>query len=211
MTMKNPSTRFLNIARYAAVAAAFLTLAAPAMAAPEIGEPAPAFAVMGSDGNTHSLRDYRGKYVVLEWLNHECPYVKKHYDTKNMQGLQAEVAGKDVVWLSIISSARGNQGYSTPEQANANTASTGAKPTQVLLDSDGTVGKLYDAKTTPHMFVVDPEGKLIYKGAIDDDPTFEKTGVASAKNYVRQGVGEALGDTAVSEPVTKPYGCSVKY
>lgn len=182
-----------------------------AEAAPQIGEPAPDFTAMGADGKSHSLSDYRGKYVVLEWLNHECPYVKKHYDTKNMQGLQMEMTGKDAVWLSINSSAPGKQGHTTPEQANAKSETTGAKPTQVILDPDGTIGRLYDAKTTPHMFVVDPDGELIYRGAIDDQPSFDKASVADAKNYVRQGTAEAMAGDEVSEPATKPYGCSVKY
>jgi len=189
----------------------FLMSAGPATAAPEIGKPAPEFSAPGADGKTHTLSDYRGKYVVLEWLNHECPYVKKHYETQNMQGLQMEMTGKDVVWLSINSSAPGKQGHMTADQANAKSESTGAKPTQVLLDADGTIGRLYEAKTTPHMFVIDPTGELIYRGAIDDKPSFEKSSVADAKNYVRQGTGESMAGSEVSEPATKPYGCSVKY
>jgi len=185
--------------------------AAAALAAPEVGQPAPAFTAAGSDSKMHSLADYRGKYVVLEWLNHECPYVRKHYDTKNMQALQEQLTGKDVVWVSVISSAPGKQGHSTAAEANANTEAKGAHPTVVILDEEGEVGRAYEAKTTPHMFVIDPEGTLIYKGAIDDQPSFDQATVAAAKNYVRQGTGEAMSGKPVSEPVTQPYGCSIKY
>jgi peroxiredoxin len=180
-------------------------------AAVEVGKPAPDFMVAGSDGKTHSLAEYKGKYVVLEWLNHGCPYVKKHYETKNMQALQKEMAGKGVVWLSVISSAPGAQGHSDAAKANADAKASEAQPAVILLDEKGEVGRLYEAKTTPHMFVIGPDGTLVYKGAIDDQPTFDKETVAGAKNYVRQAVVEATAGKPVSEPVTTPYGCSVKY
>ena len=200
--------------KFAAIAGLtlFLMTTGPAAAAsPEIGAPAPEFSAMGADGKSHALSDFRGKFVVLEWLNHECPYVKKHYDTQNMQGLQMEMTGKDVVWLSINSSAPGKQGHMTAEEAKAKQESSGAKSTHIILDSDGKVGRLYEAKTTPHMFVVDPAGELIYKGAIDDQASFDKASVEGAKNYVRQCASEAMAAGAVSEPATKPYGCSIKY
>ena len=194
-----------------ALALAVTTVPVIADAAAEIGQPAPEFSVTGSDGKTHALADYRGKYVVLEWLNHDCPYVAKHYDTENMQALQKETTGKDMVWLSVISSAPGKQGHSTPEKANEDASAKGAAPTAILLDEKGEVGTLYEAKSTPHMFDVDPEGTLIYKGAIDDQPTFEKETVSGAKNYVRQALAEATAGKAVSAPDTQAYGCSVKY
>jgi peroxiredoxin len=183
----------------------------PAQAAVEVGKPAPEFTVTGSDGKTHSLAEYKGKYVVLEWLNHGCPYVKKHYETKNMQALQKEMADKGVVWLSVISSAPGQQGYADAATANEQAKASDAHPAAILLDEKGTVGHAYEAKTTPHMFVIGPDGTLIYKGAIDDQPTFDKETIAGAKNYVRQAVSEATSGKPVSEPVTTAYGCSVKY
>lgn len=181
------------------------------MGDPAIGQPAPDFTAVDSKGASHSLSAFKGKYVVLEWLNHGCPYVKKHYGAKNMQGLQAEFTAKDVVWLSIISSADGKQGYSTPEKANSDVGAHGAKPTAVLLDPKGEVGRLYGAKTTPHMFVVNPKGELIYKGAIDSVKSADADDIAGATNYVRAALTEAMAGKPVSTPETKPYGCSVKY
>ena len=193
------------------LAAFFAFAPANADAAAEIGQPAPAFSVTGSDGKSHSLAEYQGKYVVLEWLNHGCPYVRKHYDTQNMQSLQKELTDKGAVWLSIISSAPGQQGHSTADKASADAASNGAHATVILLDESGDVGRLYDAKTTPQMFVVGPDGTLLYKGAIDDQPTFAKDTVAGAKNYVRQAASESMAGNPVSEPAVTPYGCAVKY
>jgi peroxiredoxin len=177
----------------------------------EIGKPVPAFTLPSADGREVSLAAQRGKFVVLEWLNHGCPYVRKHYDSGNMQRLQSELTQKGVVWLSIISSAPGKQGHSTAEQAEADIAAKGAKPTAVLLDETGAVGRLYGAATTPHMFVIDPAGVLIYMGAIDDQPSFEAESVVGAKNWVRVALEDAMAGKAVSNPATKPYGCSVKY
>ncbi len=181
------------------------------MGDPAIGKAAPAFTAVDSNGKTHELSSFKGKFVVLEWLNHGCPYVKKHYGAKNMQALQAEFTGKDVVWLSIISSAEGKQGYSTPEEANAGLAAHGAKPTALLLDPKGEVGKLYGAKTTPHMFVIDPAGNLIYKGAIDSVKSTDADDIPGATNYVRAALTEAMAGKPVTTTETKPYGCSVKY
>jgi peroxiredoxin len=194
-----------------ALTATLVTTATAAPAAPEVGQPAPQFSALGSDGKTYDLASFAGKFVVLEWLNHGCPFVKKHYGGGNMQALQKEYTAKGVVWLSIISSAPGKQGHSTPEQANAATKEAGAAPTAVLLDETGTVGKLYDATTTPHMFVVDPKGVLIYAGAIDDQPSFDPDSLANAKNYVRAALDEAMAGKPVTTAATKSYGCSVKY
>lgn len=191
---------------------ASLLLAVPsALASVEIGKPAPAFTLPSADGKEVSLESQRGKFVVLEWLNHGCPYVRKHYDSDNMQSLQRKFTGKGVVWLSIISSAPGKQGHSTPEQALADVAAKNAKPTAVLLDESGTVGRSYGAATTPHMFVIDPTGALVYMGAIDDQPSFAAESISGAKNFVQQALDEAMASKTVSTPATKPYGCSVKY
>jgi peroxiredoxin len=180
-------------------------------AAPEVGKPAPAFSAIASDGKTYDLVSLAGKIIVLEWLNHSCPYVKKHYGAGNMQALQKEYTGKGVVWLSVISSAPGKQGHSTAEQANAATKEHGAQPTAVLLDESGTIGRLYDATTTPHMFVIGATGTLLYAGAIDDQPSFDGDSIASAKNYVRAALDEAIAGQPVTVSSTKAYGCSVKY
>ena len=168
---------------------------------------------MDNNGAERTLSDYRGQYVVLEWLNHGCPFVKKHYKMKyqNMQGLQKEFTGKGVIWLSIISSAKGKQGFMTPEEANEAVREKQASPTAVLFDPEGKVGRLYGAKTTPHMFVINPKGKLIYQGAIDDKSSFRAATIKKANNYVRLSLNEAMSGRPVSNPVTKPYGCSVKY
>lgn len=185
--------------------------AAGTAAAAEVGKPAPDFTLTDSNGKTHRLADYKGKYVVLEWLNHGCPYVRKHYDGKNMQALQKTWTEKGVVWLSIISSAPGKQGYSTPEQADADAKKYGSAATAVLLDTDSKVGLAYGARTTPEMVLIDPEGVVIYQGAIDDQPTTDPASLKTAKNYVAQALQEAMAGKPVSVPQTKPYGCSVKY
>jgi len=194
-------------------AAAILTLAmaGAATASPAIGQPAPEFRLPDSNGAEHDLTAYRGSYVVLEWTNHECPFVRKHYGSGNMQKLQKESTAQNIVWLSIISSAPGEQGYVTPEEANALTRDRDASPTAVLMDPEGTVGKLYAARTTPHMYIIDPEGRLIYMGGIDDKPSTRLSDVDTAKNYVRVALAQATSGKPVSEAVTRPYGCSVKY
>lgn len=190
---------------------AVLVAAGTAVAAPQVGEPAPAFTLTDSNGQSHNLADFKGKFVVLEWLNHGCPFVVKHYDSGNMQKLQKEYTGKDVVWLSIVSSAPGKQGHMTPEETNKAKAEKGSGATAVLIDEDGTVGKLYDAKVTPELYVINPEGVLVYMGAIDDKKSTDAADVAGAKNYVKQALDEALAGNPVSEPTTTAYGCSVKY
>jgi peroxiredoxin len=190
---------------------ALLVAAGTAFAAPSVGQPAPEFTLTDSNGQSHSLSDFKGKFVVLEWLNHGCPFVQKHYDGGNMQGLQKEYTGKDVVWLSIASSAPGKQGNMSPEETNKTKEEKGAAPTAVLIDEDGTVGKLYDAKVTPELFVINPEGTLIYAGAIDDKKSVDAADVAGARNYVKQALDEAMAGNPVSTPQTEAYGCGVKY
>jgi peroxiredoxin len=189
-----------------------LALAAgTALAAPEVGQPAPAFTLTDSNGQSHNLADFKGKFVVLEWLNHGCPFVKKHYDSNNMQKLQKEYTGKDVVWLSIVSSAPGKQGHMSPAKTNQAKEEKGSAATAILIDEDGTVGQLYGAKVTPELYVINPEGDLIYSGAIDDKKSVDPADVEGATNYVKRALDEALAGQPVSAPKTEPYGCSVKY
>ena len=182
-----------------------------AQSAVETGAKAPNFTLPNSNDEDTTLSDFAGSYVVLEWINHECPFVVKHYGSGNMQSLQEEFTDKGVIWLSINSSAPGKQGHCTGAEANDLTEQKEASPTAVLLDPDGTVGKMYGAKTTPHMFIIDPDGKIIYQGAIDDIPSFDPADIAQANNYVRLALGESMAGSAVSNPSTKSYGCSVKY
>lgn len=190
---------------------ALLASASLAMAAPQIGQPAPAFTLTDIDGNEHSLSDFEGKFVVLEWVNFGCPFVKKFYEPGKMQELQAEKTGQDVVWLTICSSAEGKQGYHTAEELQAKLSEIGYKGTAYLLDADGTVGRAYDAKTTPEMFVINPEGVLIYKGAIDDKSTTNSDDIAGATNFVTLALQQAKAGEEVSTAETRSYGCSVKY
>jgi peroxiredoxin len=178
---------------------------------PPVGSTAPDFSVTDSKGKTHALAQYKGKYVVLEWFNPECPFVKKHYGSGNMQKLQEEFTGKGVVWLTIDSSAPGTQGNLTPEQANAKIAEWKAHSTALLLDPDGKAGRTYGAKNTPHMFIINPEGKLIYEGAIDSKATPNPADIASSTNYVKVALDESLAGKTVTTPSSRPYGCSVKY
>jgi peroxiredoxin len=187
------------------------TQSQPAEAAPSIGQAAPAFSVQDSKGKTRTLDEFKGKYVVLEWLNYGCPFIQKHYNSGNMQKLQADTTKDGVIWLSVISSAPGKQGASTPEQADENTKAHKAAPTAVLLDSDRVMAKAYGAKTTPHMFVINPDGNLIYNGAIDDKPSADLADVPGAHNYVLAALEEAKKGEAIKVPTSKPYGCSVKY
>ena len=194
-----------------ATLATLLLVTGLAHAAPKLGEPAPAFTLPGSDGKQYSLADYKGKYVVLEWTNHDCPFVKKHYMSGNMQAQQKELTGKGAVWLSVVSSAPGKQGHVDAAGANALTQSRGAAPTAVLLDPSGDVGHKYEAKTTPHMYVVAPDGKLIYMGGIDSIASSDADDIAKATPYVKVALAEAMSGKPVSNASTKPYGCSVKY
>lgn len=191
--------------------AAGFTLSAAAWAAPSVGAAAPAFTAVDSNGKTVSLADYKGRHVVLEWTNDGCPFVKKHYGSGNMQGLQKEFTAKNVVWLSVISSAPGEQGYVDGAAANQLSSSRGAAPTAVLLDPKGDLGRLYGAKTTPHLFAIDPSGKLEYAGGIDSVASADAGDIPSALPYLKVALTEALAGKPITTPVTKPYGCSVKY
>jgi len=179
--------------------------------APKVGAPAPNFSLPAADGKTHSLGDFKGKYVVLEWFNPGCPFVQKHYKSDNMQGLQKQFTGKDVVWLTIDSSAPGKEGYLTADDANKQIADWKMKATALLLDPDGKVGHEYAATNTPHMYVVDPSGKLIYSGAIDSKPTANPDDIASSTNYVKVALEEAMAGKPVTTPTSRAYGCSIKY
>jgi peroxiredoxin len=179
--------------------------------AQKVGEPAPEFQATDSHGQMHKLSEYRGKFVVLEWHNNGCPYTRKHYESGNMERLQKEWTARGVVWFTVISSAPGEQGYVTAQQENDYLTQMNASPTAALLDPQGEVGRLYAAKTTPHMFVINPAGLLIYDGAIDNRPTTDQADIASAKNYVSQALEEAMAGKPVSVPTSRPYGCSVKY
>jgi peroxiredoxin len=176
-----------------------------------VDAPAPTFSLQNSKGEQVSLDNYKGQYVILEWTNHLCPYVKKHYNSDNMQDLQAKYSDKDVVWLSIISSAPGKQGYVSAEEANALTDSRNAKPNHVLFDPEGTVGKMYGAKTTPHMYIINPQGELKYAGAIDSIKSANPADIPKADNYLDMGMTALLTGGEVQKKLTPPYGCSVKY
>lgn len=191
--------------------AVILMTTTAAIAAPVVGEPAPIFKGMDTNGVQHELSDFLGKTVVLEWTNHECPYVKKHYDSGNMQKLQKEATDNGVVWLSIASSAQGKQGQVDNATANHVMKEVGAHPTARIQDPSGTIGKMYEAKTTPHMFVIDAKGVLAYSGAIDSDSSFKPNGIEMATNYVRDALHSIENGEAIAVPSTQPYGCSVKY
>jgi peroxiredoxin len=192
-----------------------LTLAAStalfAADSPAVGTTAPDFSLTDSKGKTQSVSQYKGKYVVLEWFNPECPFVKKHYGSGNMQKLQEEFTAKGVTWLTIDSSAPGLEGNLTAEQAEKKIAEWKTKQTALVLDPDGKAGRSYGAKNTPHMFVINPEGKIVYEGAIDSKATPNPSDIASSTNYVKVALEESMGGKTVSNANTKPYGCSVKY
>ena len=202
---------FLAGTSLVALAPAGLWLPRDAWAAARVGEAAPAFSLGATNGKAVSLADQRGKIVVLEWTNHECPYVRKHYESGNMQSLQKEAVGQGVVWLTVISSAPGTQGYVSTREADDLTATRKAGPTAVLFDPAGTVGKAYGATNTPHMYVIDKAGTLMYAGAIDDRPTSRKSDVPGANNYVRAALQSVAAGQPVKTPVTRAYGCTVKY
>lgn len=188
-----------------------LAMAFPSWAQVTTGEKAPDFTLMDTNGNTHVLSTYKGKYVILEWFNSDCPFVKKHYESGNMQNLQKEMIAQDIAWLTINSSAKGKEGYYPAEELNKILGKSGARPTAAFLDTDGKVGRLYGAKTTPHMFIIDPNGVLIYQGAIDSKASADPADIPGSKNYVRAAIKEAMIGQAVNEASTKAYGCSVKY
>jgi peroxiredoxin len=192
---------------------ALVSLAAFALtvSAARVGDPAPDFTGTDSNGQTHKLSEYRGKYVVLEWTNNGCPFTRKHYTSGNMQNLQKEWTAKGVVWLTILSSAPGAQGYMTASAENAYIARVHADPTAALLDPTGAIGHEYDARTTPDMYIIDPSGKLIYAGAIDDHPTTDPSDIPHSTNYVSNALTESMAGQPVQTSYTRPYGCSVKY
>ena len=179
--------------------------------APKVGAPAPNFSLPDASGKTHSLDQYKGKYVVLEWFNPGCPFVQKHYKSDNMQALQKEFTGKGVAWLTIDSSAPGSQGYLTPVEAKKQKSDLNMGSTALLLDPTGKVGHEYHATNTPHMFVLDPQGKLIYEGAIDNKASVDPEDIKSSTNYVKTALDEAMAGKPISTAETKAYGCSIKY
>jgi len=176
-----------------------------------VGSQAPNFSGTDSRGQSQTLAHYHGRYVVLEWTNNGCPFTRKHYDSGNMQALQKEWTARGVVWLTILSSAPGQQGYMTAAQENAYLERERAAPTAAILDPTGAIGHLYEAKTTPDMVVIDPGGKVIYAGAIDDHPTTDPADIPHSNNYVSDALSEAMAGKAVSVAYTRSYGCSVKY
>ena len=202
---------FGRIALGAALLFAGTQLHAAPPAGVSVDAPAPAFTLTDSQGKTHSLSDFRGKFVVLEWVNYDCPFVRKHYGSGNMQNLQKTYTEKGVVWLSVCSSAPGKQGHFSGTALTERIAKEKGNQTAYLVDADGTVGKAYEAKTTPHMYVIDPEGVLIYAGAIDNMPSTDQDDIAKAQNYVAGALDAALAGKAVATKGSKPYGCSVKY
>ena len=194
--------------------AALLTLASTALFAadsPAVGSAAPDFSVTDSKNRPQSISQYKGKHIVLEWFNPECPFVKKHYGGGNMQKLQEEFTGKGVVWLSVDSSAPGKEGNLTPEQAEKKMSEWKTHQTALLLDSDAKAARAYSAKNTPHMFVINPEGKIIYEGAIDSKATPNPGDIPSSTNYVKAALDESMAGKPVTTPSSRPYGCSVKY
>lgn len=197
--------------RIVLAAAIGAALAAPAFAAPSLGQPAPAFQAVDASGRTRSLSEFAGKTVVLEWTNNGCPYVQKHYGSGHMQSLQKRATGEGVVWLTIISSAPGMQGYLSPAEAKVWKAKAYAASTDLLLDPQGRIGRAYEAKTTPHMFIIDKAGKVAYMGGIDDRPYADPESLKGAKNYVAAALDDLKAGRPVAVATSKPYGCSVKY
>jgi hypothetical protein len=174
-------------------------------------EMAPPFTLTDSNGQEHGLTDFAGKTVVLEWLNYDCPFVGKHYGSGNMQRLQETYTGQGVVWLSVVSSAPGEQGHFEPDAMNARTEQEGGRQTAVLLDPEGTVGRLYGAQTTPQMVVITPDGRVVYNGAIDDRPSTDQADMEGARSYITEALDAVLAGGVPEVSRTEPYGCSVKY
>ncbi len=182
-----------------------------AQSGPRTGTKAPDFSVVDVDGKPQKLSDFAGKTVILEWTNHECPYVRKHYNSATMQKLQKDMTSDGIVWLTVISSAPGEEGYADAAKAKELTKSRDAAPSNVLLDPKGKMGRAYGAQTTPHMYIIDAKGTLVYAGAIDNKPSASSSSLNGAKSYVRQAIAELKAGKPVSEAATKAYGCSVKY
>jgi peroxiredoxin len=198
---------------YGAVAAMLFASTVPLEAGEKakVDHPAPEFTLEDAEGNSHTLSDYRGKYIVLEWVNFDCPFVRKHYGSGNMPQLQETYTGEGVVWLSVCSSAPGKQGYFEGEDLEERIAEENAVPTAYLLDPEGTVGRAYGAKTTPHMYIIDPDGVLIYAGGIDDIRSTDVDDISEATNYVKTTLDAAMAGEPVPVKTSRPYGCSVKY
>lgn len=190
---------------------ALIALSFTATAAVDTGAAAPDFTLTDTTGAKHSLSDFKGKYVVLEWTNHQCPFVKKHYKNGDMQATQKALTADGVVWLQIVSSAEGKQGYVTAEQGEAVRKKNGHHSTAMLLDPTGKVGHQYSAKTSPHMFIINPEGAVIYQGAIDSKASTKSEHIAESTNYVKVAYASAKAGEPVANATTSPYGCSIKY
>jgi peroxiredoxin len=201
----------MSLLRRNFMAVCMLALASAAQAAPALGQNAPDFSLKDAAGRTVRLSDFRGRHVVLEWTNPGCPYVRKHYDSGNMPATQKDAVDKGVVWLSINSTEKASYEYMEPARVMAWQAERKARPSALLLDEEGTAGKAYGARTTPHMYIVDPQGRLIYAGGIDSIPSSDPADIKKAVNYVRQGLDEALAGKPLSAATTRPYGCSIKY
>lgn len=201
----------LSVLCAALAASATFLAAAPASAAATVGQAAPAFTATDTNGKTVSLADFKGKHVVLEWVNPGCPYVQKHYNSANMPGTQKDAAAKGVVWLAINSTHTGASDYMEPARLAGWMKDKGGAPSATLMDVDGKVGRAYGARTTPHMYVIDPQGKLVYAGAIDSKATSNPEDVKTATNYVKQAVAESTSGKPVTTAVTRAYGCSIKY
>jgi peroxiredoxin len=204
MKTKMPSRRRIGIA-------AALLAAAPWLAAATVGQAAPDFELVDTAGKPVKLADFKGRFVVLEWTNPGCPFVVKHYGSQNMQGLQKEFTAKNVVWLGVSSTAKGHADYLDPTALAQRYKQWGATGTALLMDDSGKVGRAYGARTTPHMYVIDPKGLLVYAGGIDDKRSANPEDVKGAKNYVRAALGDVLAGKPVATPSAAPYGCSVKY
>ena len=188
-----------------------LLMGAPAHAAPAVGQRAPDFVAVDTRGAPHKLSDFAGKYVVLEWTNPGCPFVRKHYGSGNMPATQKAATARGVVWLAINSTERAASDYLQPVALDGWMKSQSAAPTAVLMDEDGSIGQAYGARTTPHIFIIDPKGVLVYAGGIDSIPSARPDDIKAATNYVNQALGEAFGGKAISAASTRPYGCSIKY
>lgn len=205
-----PSRRLILTAATAVLAVSALPVAALAAGLP-IGKPAPAFEAMDADGRSVRLSDFKGRTVVLEWTNHDCPFVRKHYESGAMQALQKRWTERGVVWLSVISSAPGEQGAVDGAEAKRLTVERAAAPSDVLLDPKGVLGRAYDARTTPHMYIVTGDGTLAYQGGIDDKPSTELADLKTARNYVEEALSALAAGKPVAATTTRPYGCTVKY
>ena len=199
-----------TLARLASLVAA-LSVAVPASAAVSVGQTAPAFSAVDTSGRTVSLADFKGRTVVLEWVNPGCPFVKKHYDSANMPATQKNATAQGAVWLAINSTHTGASDYLAPAALAGWMKGQGAAATATLMDADGKVGRAYGARTTPHLYVIDPQGRLVYAGAIDSKPTANPADIKTATNYVNAAVAETVAGKPVSQPSTQAYGCSVKY